>query len=301
MMVADHQHDIAARQHVAGLPRVAARLAVNDAPRPRQAGPVDLCRTAAADMDLGRVAADREHHSRLQQAHGLVAAQCGFDGQSVGIGRQVRVRQRTAIAMATVVLDQPQPQRTIGRRLQAPVQGGEHLVAVIDCRRPEAVDDLLPCQLGHIGRFGIKHRRIRPCHHGFGMGFARCGQVDVANLGHAPQHVIAAYCGRCRVGDRVIARRHLDDAGQCGGFRHAQLRQAFAEIGLGRCRHAVAALPEENHVQISGEDFLLAEITLHPVGDEHLLQLAAPGLVQREEHVARGLHGDGAGALGAFG
>src|SRR6516225_4093639 len=37
---------------------------------------------------------------------------------------------------------------------------------------------------------------------------------------------------------------------------------------------------------------------LHAVGDEGLQQLPAVGLVEIEEHVAGGLHGDGAGALG---
>ncbi len=39
---------------------------------------------------------------------------------------------------------------------------------------------------------------------------------------------------------------------------------------------------------------------LHAVGQEGLLELAAPGLVQRQEQLPRRLLGDGAGALGAI-
>src|SRR6266480_1969762 len=61
--------------------------------------------------------------------------------------------------------------------------------------------------------------------------------------------------------------------------------------------HPVSALAEEDHVHIQPEDHLLGELVLHAVGDESLLQLAPIGLVEVEEHVAGGLHGDGAGAL----
>ena len=80
--------------------------------------------------------------------------------------------------------------------------------------------------------------------------------------------------------------------------RDVELIERLAEEGLGGGRHAVGALAEEDDVQVEPEDLLLGELVLHAVGDEGLLQLAARGLVEREEHVARGLHGDGAGALG---
>ncbi len=68
-------------------------------------------------------------------------------------------------------------------------------------------------------------------------------------------------------------------------------------IGFGGSGDAIAAMPEQRHVQIDREDLFLREIALHPVGDEHLGELAARRLVQRQEHVAGGLLGDGAAAL----
>src|SRR5256885_13322409 len=69
-------------------------------------------------------------------------------------------------------------------------------------------------------------------------------------------------------------------------FPSTTLSRSLAEEGLGGGRHAVGALPEEDHVQIQPEDLLLGELVLHAVGDEGLLQLAPIGLVRSEEHTS---------------
>jgi hypothetical protein len=56
-------------------------------------------------------------------------------------------------------------------------------------------------------------------------------------------------------------------------------------------------MPEEDHIEIERQDLLLAELALQALRDEDLLQLAADGLLLREERAARRLHGDGARAL----
>ncbi len=82
----------------------------------------------------------------------------------------------------------------------------------------------------------------------------------------------------------------------CG---HRQIVQRLAVEGLGGGGDAIAALAEEDHVQVGGEDLFLGEVLFHAVGDEHLRELAAQRLVQGQEHVARGLLRDGAAALAA--
>ena len=83
--------------------------------------------------------------------------------------------------------------------------------------------------------------------------------------------------------------------------RDVQLVEPLAVEGLGGRGDAVAALAEEDHVQVGGEDLFLREILFHPVGDEHLRKLAAQRLVERQEHVARGLLRDRAAALAGIG
>ena len=128
-------------------------------------------------------------------------------------------------------------------------------------------------------------------------GALRGGGIDVLELQHLPQHIAAPRLRRLRVGDRVVARRRLRNAGERRGLGHRELIERLAEIGFRGRGDAVGALAEEDHVQIGLQDLLLGELVFHAIGEEDFLQLAADGLVEVQEHVARRLHGDGAGAL----
>jgi hypothetical protein len=105
----------------------------------------------------------------------------------------------------------------------------------------------------------------------------------------------STYARRCVASSARGGLRHPGDG---RGLGHIELVESLAEERLRGGRDTVGALAKEDDVQIEPEDLLLGELMLHAVGDEGLLQLAAVGLVEIEEHVAGGLHGDGAGALG---
>ena len=114
---------------------------------------------------------------------------------------------------------------------------------------------------------------------------------------HALQHVMTARHRGAGIGHRVVVRRCLWQAGERGDLGHRQFLEWLAEVGLGSCAHAIGALAEEDDVQVSGEDLLLAEFVLHAQRHEDLRQLAPQVLFRREEHVARRLHGDRARAV----
>ena len=205
---------------------------------------------------------------------------------------------RPAPAVATVVLDESDAHGAIGARLQPPVDGGVDAVAGGLGVRAETLAQLEARHLRHVGSLDVEERRVRARLHRLLVGGLGGGGIDVSQLAHAPQHVGAARGGELRIDDRVVTRGRLGNPGDGGGLGYIKLVEGLAEEGLGGRRHAVGALPEEDHVQIQPEDLLLGELVLHAVGDEGFLQLAPIGLVEVEEHVAGGLHGDGAGALG---
>jgi hypothetical protein len=87
------------------------------------------------------------------------------------------------------------------------------------------------------------------------------------------------------------------NASQRGGFRDAELVQGFAEIHFGGGSHAVSALAKENLIHIQREYLLLGEFGLHQQRNVDFAHLALHIALRRQEHAARHLHGDGAGAL----
>ena len=203
--------------------------------------------------------------------------------------------------MAAVVFDQADAQGPVGGGLQPAVDRRGDLEAVADGGFSEAGDDLEPHELGDIGRLDVIQRGEPAGGDGLLGGLGGGLLVDIAQLRHAPEHVGAAVLGGLGVAHGVVARGQLDDAGERCGLGHRQLGERLAVEGLGGGGNAIAALAEEDHVQVGGEDLFLREIALHPVGEEHLGELAAQRLVEREEHVARGLLGDRAAALAGVG
>ena len=297
-VVGDHVHHVAAAQDLARrVRRGADAVAVQLATRPRQAVPVDLHRAEGLDVGACALVGHRGDYRRREVAdRGVLIDQLGV--VRLAVRGQIHVPGRAAPAVAAVVLDEPDTHRAVAGRLQPPVDRGVDLVAGGLGARPEALAQLEARHLRDVRRLHVVERRVRARLHRLLVGGFRGGGVDVAEFAHAPQHVGAAHGGELGVDDRVVARGRLGYAGDGGRFGDVELVERLAEERLGRGRHAVGALAEENDVEIQPEDLLLGELVLHAVGDEGFLQLATRGLVEREEHVARRLHGDGAGALG---
>ena len=128
--------------------------------------------------------------------------------------------------------------------------------------------------LGDVRRLDVGQRAVRLGTNYFVRGRVGGGLVDEAELAHAAQHVLAAFGGALRIGDRVVLRRPLRHARQRGRFAERELVELLAEVGFRRRGHAVGALAEEDHVEIQREDFLLGEFVFEPVGDESFLQFA---------------------------
>ncbi len=102
---------------------------------------------------------------------------------------------------------------------------------------------------------------------------------DVADLGHALQHDVAPPGGLRLVVDRVVAARGLDDAGQQGRLRQAQVLGVLGEVALGGGLDAVGLLTEESDVEVVLEDLLLAQFLLDLDRVLQFLDLAAEGLL----------------------
>src|SRR3954471_7222387 len=95
------------------------------------------------------------------------------------------------------------------------------------------------------------------CTNYFLRSHVRGGLVDETKLAHAAQHVLAPLGCTLRIGDRVVARRPLWHARQRRGLTQRELVELLAEVGFCSRRDAISALPEEDHIEIQREDFLL--------------------------------------------
>jgi len=92
-------------------------------------------------------------------------------------------------------------------------------------------------------------------------------------------------------------RGRLRESGEHRRLGHRQLGERLAEVHFGGGRHPVGALAKKNNVEVGLQDLLFGKVVLHLQRQEDLLEFAGDVLVTRQEHVARSLHGDGAGAL----
>jgi len=76
---------------------------------------------------------------------------------------------------------------------------------------------------------------------------------------------------------RVVICRQVGDAGNGGALRQVQILHVFAEVGLGRRLHSIAALAEIHHVEIPFYDLFLGVFFLQLQSLEYLQQLALHG------------------------
>jgi hypothetical protein len=80
-------------------------------------------------------------------------------------------------------------------------------------------------------------------------------------------------------------------------LRQGQLLDRSAKIALARGLDPVGTGPEVDGIEVPGQDLLFGKPPLEPERKHHLLELARPGALRREEQVLRQLLRDRAAAL----
>ena len=144
------------------------------------------------------------------------------------------------------------------------------------------------------GRLELQGRRV---------GLGLLGSTNKASLRHAAQHHGAAFEGEIRIHQGGIHRGRWRQASDQGGFAEGELGGGFGEVDPGRIGHAIGAGAEVHHIEVLGEDLLLAELALQFSCQRQFRQLADHGAVLAKENRAGQLLGNGAGPFlhGLFG
>ena len=126
-----------------------------------------------------------------------------------------------------------------------------------------------------------------------------CGVGDDAVRLHLAEHQVAAAQRLLGIEQRRVGRRALGQAGQQSRFGQGQVLGVLGEVELRGGLKAVHAAAQVDLVAVEGEDLLLGEGALDLDGEIGLLDLADGGAVGGEKEIARQLHGERGGALGA--
>ena len=122
---------------------------------------------------------------------------------------------------------------------------------------------------------------------------------DVAVLGHAIDHVVAARDRLVLAAERIVVVRALGQRRKIGGLRDRQFVDRLVEIQQRRRRDAVGAEAEIDLVQIELEDFLLRVGALDAQRQQRFLDLALERNLVGQQEVLGDLLGDRRGALRA--
>ncbi len=126
-----------------------------------------------------------------------------------------------------------------------------------------------------------------------------CGVGDGAVRLHLAEHEVAAAQGLLGIEEGRVGHRALGQAGEQRGLGEGEILGVLAEVELRGGLEAVHAAAEVDLVAVEGEDLLLGEGALDLDGEVGFLELAGRGAVGGEEQIARQLHGERGGALGA--
>jgi len=118
-------------------------------------------------------------------------------------------------------------------------------------------------------------------------------------LFHLRQHQVAAADGFLRVKQRRKSHRPLGQSGQQSRFRQVQVLRMLGKVVLGCSLEPVHPAAQIDLVAVECENLLLGEGALDLDGQIRLLDLARGGALRGEKQVARQLHGQCGGALGA--
>ncbi len=183
----------------------------------------------------------------------------------------------------------------LGRLVQAQVSRGVNLQAQgHHLFFAEALLQLAPHVLGKVAAFLEPVRPQRLELDGLAQGRDRFRLGDVAHVHHAPEHIFLALLGP--LGGQVggVTAGRLGDARQNRRLRQGEVFHVLREKFLGRGLHPVGPPPQENVVQVDGEDFFLGEVLVDAVGQHRLFDLAAEAALRGEHDALHHLLGDGA-------
>ncbi len=175
--------------------------------RPAQLVPRDPPLPAFLQHDVGGAGLDRGHRRELPAA---ASGRIGNAGQR-GLRRCPirKMGQRTAPAMAPVVIDEPVAERLVGHLLVARHVARTHRqAALIDRLFAEPADQLAPHLFGEIAvRLALRLLQM----HGERLRHRRLRLLrgDPAEFRHAGQHPIAARLRRLVVAQRIVVVRRL--------------------------------------------------------------------------------------------
>ena len=136
---------------------------------------------------------------------------------------QLDITLGTAVALAPVVFENALAHRFVGRFLIGLANGGVHAKAARIHLFRVVLGECLADHLGDVlGMNGVfAHFSSRAQRSFESLVVLHCS--NVAELGHAPKHVLLALLGALRVGDRVVERRCFGQTGEHGDLAEAQL------------------------------------------------------------------------------
>ena len=196
--------------------------------------------------------------------------------------------------MAGVVLQQPLPERRVGGVLESAVDGRPDLVPGGVGVFPVGVLHARAHHFREVGRFDLDGESVDL------RGDRRVARgvvlvpLDVAELQHAPEHVVPAHDRLFRIGDGVEPGGRLRQPRDHRELGKRELRDRAPVVDLRRGPDPVGALAEEDLVDVELEDLLLGELALDLQREEDLVELSDVRLLPGEEEVPGHLHGDGA-------
>ena len=293
-----HVHDLADFHDVGSRLRSPTDCApLQRGPGPGHRFPVEVDRRSRAHAQRGFLLANRDDHRGLEVAAGRVPAQYGGDRSCVPRQRRVDAFERAAITVAPVVFEHRPPRRHVRRRLEHAIDRRRDPVPVGQRCCTEALDEVHPDHLGNVWRLEFDDRRVDAARNRRVIRGLALGLVDLARLDHATQHVCATRVRLLDARCRVVARGRSRQAGDQRRLGQRQVPDLLVEVDLGGGADAVGSLPQEDPVQVLGQDLLLGELVLEAQGEEHLVQLATKCPLGREQRIARELHRNGAPAL----
>jgi len=261
------------------------------------AGDLDRVAIATGDHHLAR--AGFEHHGREQVAVVGMVVKRIVDGvfEFLRVGGQVDEFLGAAVNLAALVIHDALAQCTVGGALFFGHQGGGDVQSASVGFGAVLGINHLAHGFSHV--FGVQDVLVGrgPQVQRFGFGGLGLRRRDEAVVFHALDDVELTRSGTFGVGERVIGRRRFGQAGEHGGFGNRDVLERFAEVGFGGRGKTIGPVAQEDLVHVDLQDLVLGEHVLEFVGQQDLVDLAGVGLLGRQVHIARHLHGDGRGAL----
>jgi hypothetical protein len=196
-----------------------------------------LDRVATCDRTADHFALDLDDDRGHEVAHHLALLERLLDRlvELARVAWKCRVGFGPAVAVAAVVLEDALPQAALARLLVGRLM-------VVSTRIPLTYDGLAVLLVdGGAGHFGdvvgaegeglalvdVQAQRL-------GERLLVLVSGKPADLVHPAQDILLALLRPLEVGKRVLARRRLRQAGEHGGLGHGQVREALAEIDVGR-------------------------------------------------------------------